>query len=654
MDTSGTGKSSLRVQRLRAEYLVSSEHPSPERVKARLDETAVKNLAEALSFAISRWFSNADSSIWLVRRLDLELDVNAAWNQEQLAQCWAAQIVRTLGMTLQGSGDGQDVLRFDNSAAYLARFLIDLAEGCAWSKWYYQPFDGLRLLPASAALRTAIGNESAIGYVALLQLPSNALEKVLRVLTAQDARRVLESIADGASSGDEIGCFVALWKAWEGAGLGRLEAVEEWRNALRLYLAAGRNDAKLSGPTLRAASLALLRFTRCLTTTSASETEKLLAALTSGDLSTLYIAAGAGDAEILRPLIRCPPEWVKAVGEALVARYSGKAVHEPAAATDHRHTPFGGIFLLLPFIDALPLEEATGDWPDPKDMTAVALVRFLILVKYCGQVRAQRISFDPLVRDLMGIDPSFSPQALAKWQTRISQAKVETFLEKMTAWQRETGAVRGQRLVLACIRRPGSPVAVLLDSARGVWLFAGGYHPRRPDCLVARLRKWLCDINPEAETVLSDGVFVDALYSEFPDIQIEERLSQSVTRMAEKDKAIAEILVRMDKLPDDFAYLCLPKSFRISRSLDLALSVGAQGIMRAFSWHLPGFAKSSLPYLYDNFLDFSGSVADESGRHVVRLGKPPLNLVLNITGMAHKTYGLSWLDGRPLALFQEG
>src|SRR5205823_5585524 len=49
-----------------------------------------------------------------------------------------------------------------------------------------------------------------------------------------------------------------------------------------------------------------------------------------------------------------------------------------------RQTPFGGAFLLLPVLDALPLSEATADWPDADGTPADALARLLILVKCLG------------------------------------------------------------------------------------------------------------------------------------------------------------------------------------------------------------------------------------------------------------------------------
>jgi hypothetical protein len=119
------------------------------------------------------------------------------------------------------------------------------------------------------------------------------------------------------------------------------------------------------------------------------------------------------------------------------------------------------------------------------------------------------------------------------------------------------------------------------------------------------------------------------------------------------DRGTGELLARLDKLPDDVAYLALPRALGVAPVLDRTLSVIAQGVLRAFAWRLPGFADSSLPYLYANFLEFAGSIEDTQSHHVVSLGKPPLHLVLNITGMARATYSLSWLDERPFALWTE-
>jgi hypothetical protein len=120
MDPQETGRHSLHVHCLRAQYLVSFLHPSPETVKARLDKTATKFLGAALGTAFSRFSSPGSPGIWLIRRLEVDWAVDAAWEPERLARGWAGQIVQTVAATLESSRDGDNVVWFASQAAYLA------------------------------------------------------------------------------------------------------------------------------------------------------------------------------------------------------------------------------------------------------------------------------------------------------------------------------------------------------------------------------------------------------------------------------------------------------------------------------------------------------------------------------------------------------
>jgi len=99
--------------------------------------------------------------------------------------------------------------------------------------------------------------------------------------------------------------------------------------------------------------------------------------------------------------------------------------------------------------------------------------------------------------------------------------------------------------------------------------------------------------------------------------------------------------------------LTVPPSLRPSTLLDSGLTVAAAAIMRSFARRLPGFASSSLPFLYSNFLDISASLDEEAERRVVRLGRPPLAVILSVNGMFRSTYRLRWLDNRPFSLFPQ-
>jgi len=118
-------------------------------------------------------------------------------------------------------------------------------------------------------------------------------------------------------------------------------------------------------------------------------------------------------------------------------------------------------------------------------------------------------------------------------------------------------------------------------------------------------------------------------------------------------ESVRNLLARFASLPDELSYLTLPEDLKIPAPLDLVISVVAQNVLRNFAWRLPGFAESRFLYLSNNFLDFSASIEDDGPRRIARLGSPPLRLILSINGMLKQTYQLSWLDDRPIAIFEE-
>ena len=638
MDVGVTANSRLLIRRFHAQYQISRDHPAPERTRSRLDDAVTRGLAQTLAHALAPWFSKSDASVWLIRQLDVELDVNAGLAEELVTRTWAAQIARSAVVSVQAGSDGENVMGFANRAAYLARFLADLAEGRAWGKWYYEGFEGLRPLPVSAALRTAVCEQPATGREALRLLQPFELDHVLRALSAQDTLRVLDRFAETDASGDEFLCFQAVWSIWT------FQVGEDWRNALRLYLDASRDT--IGGLPLRAAALALLRLQRGLSNGKVS----LVTILTNGDIAALYESVGASDAEMLAPLLRCPPEWVQEVSAQLLAQNTGSVAAETVASPGPRQTNFGGLFLLLPLIDELPLDEATHGWPDTENVSAVALARFLLLIKSCGQPCGHYVFHDFLLRDLLSISPAFSLDALADWQKAVSASHLQLFLKTLETWHSKRGAIRGETLILALVspsalsQGRGSPT-ILIDVARGIWLTTTDYSACNPKRLIGSLERCLSADTLENANLLCDPVLMEFLRAAFPDRQALSLDDAAVSKLAGEDDAVAGILARLDKLPGDFNYLSLPKSWRISPAFDRALSVGTQGLLRSFAWRLPGFASSNLPYLYSKFLDFAGSMEEEPARRVVRLGSSAA-----ASDTEHDGHGAqniyTWLAGR--------
>jgi hypothetical protein len=643
----------FQIYRFRVQYLVPAQHPAPERAKDRLDSAVTQQLAPMLSSVFSAWFSDSDPGIWCVRRLEVELAVNAAWEREQLSRAMTTQIARILGATLQAGGAQDNVRHFPNRATYLASFLSDLAAGVAWSQWYYESFAGLRLLPTSAALRTAICDEFQTGSEALAQLANDDIKRVVRTLTEQDARRTLETLTAQAPPSDNFRCCQVVWEAWQGRTTGDFSVNGEWRLALFLYLTVVREQHEVGGVNVQRAALALVRLARRLADASASRYQQFANALTGGELSFLYMAAGAGDAEALLPLFHCPPAWTREVAAALFTQRTGQATREIVTMPDRRDTAFGGVFLLLPILDNFPLAEAIRDWPHTDEAAAISLVRFLLLIKCCGQDWAQRVFYDPVLRDLLLIPPSISHDVLHAWENQLTPTHLRTFLDVLVDWQISQGAVGEEQQVLAVTFLRRRPQAVLIDAARGLWMLLQQQSVRRPHAVPTMLLERLGQLERNDGLLVCDAALFPFLRAQCPTLKLVNAVAYDSTAVPDDETKLREVLVRLDRLPDELAHLALPASFGLSRSFDLTLSIAAQHLLRAFAWRLPGFARSHLPYLYANFLAGAGSLEEESSRRVVRLSRPPLHLVLNMTGMLRNRYQVSWLDERPFVLFPE-
>src|SRR5262249_16874123 len=139
------------------------------------------------------------------------------------------------------------------------QFLCDLADGAAWSKWYYKPWEGLRALPTNTAVREALSRDPGVGESALLQLLNeNRAGKVLRELSDADCLTVLRAFC--ATSSDN-GTGEIATSYLQAAFRARLCIHSD--NPLETYLVMRQNDSTLpSSPNVMLAIRAVIALAR--------------------------------------------------------------------------------------------------------------------------------------------------------------------------------------------------------------------------------------------------------------------------------------------------------------------------------------------------------------------------------------------------------
>jgi hypothetical protein len=420
-----------------------------------------------------------------------------------------------------------------------------------------------------AALRTAICNDVATGKTALGLLPPVELQQVLNELTSQDARHILERFAEDDTAVEEAVCREAVAGAMSNL-VGLTKLADESRRALYLFIVATRETIEASGAPLLAAVLAAAKLTDHLSGESAAEKQKLVAAYARKE------APASTDSAI-------------------------------RTGTELRTTAFGEIFLLLPRLDEMPLSEATREWPDSNGVAAVSLARWLVLLKCCGREQSVRAFYDPLLRDLLSIPLTLSPETLRQWQARLTPRHVEDFLAALIEWQSSRGAIDGKEQLLLSATPPGtSSELVLIDAARGLCLRIDRHLTRKPQRIIQSLRASLDMLLAQEGVLYSDPALVPALRENFPQLHVIDLAARAIAPA--ETRGIDAVIARLDKLQDDLEFLRLPTHLRIARPLGRALTIAAQQLLRGFAWRLPGFAESNLPYLSRNFLAFSATI----------------------------------------------
>jgi hypothetical protein len=106
--------------------------------------------------------------------------------------------------------------------------------------------------------------------------------------------------------------------------------------------------------------------------------------------------------------------------------------------------------------------------------------------------------------------------------------------------------------------------------------------------------------------------------------------------------------------------------FGVPASVDVAGTWGSAGdvdraavvtatarALERFARRLPGFATSQPEYLRRNFLAVEASIEREPSRIVVRVTRPPLHVLLSMTGLIRRKYTLAWLGETPIEIFPE-
>jgi len=680
-ENTGRTASALRIQRLHSEYLVGRDHPFPESLRSELDEFVRRRFQDLCSRALEPFCPAGDESLWFIRQLNVDLALDAtAWDPERLARPWAVELGRSVRRVLSGGERGDDVVRFPNRAAFLARFVADLASGSAWDKWFYDSFDSLRSLPTGSAICEALVGDASIAEAALHRVSEEGhLEKVLAQLSPAGARRIVQTLAHaaGSSPSDARSIIEALLNSPREASLISTGRPAE---ALRLFVAASERNSAIPVTGLAEALDHLLALAEYL---RADARGTVLEALLRGDLNEALQAAESSSALAALNYFR---STVKA-DAALMARTIAQLQKPgPAARANGQFLEgfCGGAFLLLrPVIDSGisrlidSIAPAASTEPD-----AAADWRRLVLLKCLGHDHALRNSDDSVLALAAGANrPGDSLLRVSgktthplPWRAFVTalaeRGRIETgcWLAELVVGcplERRTLVIRDlasdEWLWAGVIASDADAAAQTLESAIE---FLGTACGLRAECvfldpgLRREIRK--ATASPDCPAILRspEAAVQDASAGDVNESAFTLWHKSPRTIPPEDRDRWARQLSRIVPGATDLDYLRGDSpgwSGGLEPSTDLFWSVAARGVLKDFARRLIGFDQSSCSFLYRNFLDMPASIrvqpgADDVNEIQVHLQRPPLYLVLNIAGMDGESFAVPWIHDERVAL----
>ncbi len=425
--------SRLHAAHHNAAYRIPREHPRPDALRARLDGAMRDRLPDRLARTLA--LPEDDARVVLIRRLPVSLAVRADWSDAAIADAWTAAIALSLKRVLEDVPDGTMV--FADRAAYLKEFLIDRAAGHAHERWYYRAFEGLALLPLSAAIRTAVLEIPKDGELALLRMSPPARNAILRALSEADAARVLRGLLpDVPSEPSERVLVRALERIEGGSRTATLKGYLELRESLP------DEPPQSVGAAIERAGAFLHAAARI------ADVARLIKAIKSADLAILVRLTDVDTGQALLRLQAAPAH--------VLLRAAGLA--EPGPEPDRRATPYGGAFLLLENLAELPLDDWCRRWPSAGDTPAAQALRWVLLLQSLGTARSSGASHDPVLRDLLGLPPTLDLRA---WCRSLKSPLLTEVQSRLEAWQEAQGHLSGHRIESS---------SVWIDDGRGLYV----------------------------------------------------------------------------------------------------------------------------------------------------------------------------------------
>lgn len=671
-----------RIGHWHCRYRPVAAPPASAAAVERIERAVRPRVAEAYAAALDCVFED-DPAVYVLRRVNVRLALNAAGSEEGLAREWGqrlgAAVVRGVA---SGADGGGNLARFDDEADYVAHFISDLLDGLAWERWYYGVFSKLKgMSREEVILALLLERRESVGELFGRLSRLGCLERTLGRLGGAGASELWASLAPSAANVEPQAFRVFVRSAlrlldllgmWAGTAPSESTLLESYA-AERPAAPDWRDRQSLAAAVLGVVRHALRR--AYVADCAVAEVARRLAHARAQireefdwlDVQWLEAALPSAFARETAGGDRTPGGVETAADEltavaVLRARAAGVTPFQRKLLEHARALLLEGKVRLErgrtnSAVNATRLYAAlsTADAELAARPAAATLVeRILLCAEWCAStpepletlaaVRAGRDAATAFGRRppealcaILNAGPSAADvlEAVIRQTGALHNVRDETLIQTECAGLfLVLRAVLDVRLAqLAAVTGAGPLPSVLL--ALGIeWAGAGAVREGEID---AGLAFW-CGLGPSPGTAAE---LLSALDEEGC-----RRLLAEMRRLMEARRAVHPSMASPEESPPEATLAALtagwPPDVPISNELVLVASYA----LRLWAQWLPGIPGSSVPYLLRQLLRRGGELRVGERRVEVRLRPGPMDVVLELASYTKELPAVSWLADR--------
>lgn len=397
------------IERFHSNYIIQKGKINPTTVQNKLDRIAGNLLEKEIHLTLSQVLHD-NSVLYFIRKIKVDLGLNLAkLNDRAIAKLWAKKITSSIIHLLQSADrpylepyKDLNVAIFQNRAVYLTNFIQDLLIGRAWDKWYFQEFKYLSPLPKKEIIKLIFKqHREIIEEIFMVSVEMGTLDKILEELAEEDIKAIYSHYLGESLRKDfdsiiktESRDYIKIVQFISGIiRNGQIDISadlpQSYKVCLKVYLLALKKypefkpEASLKGAI---EDVIFHKRERLLTT----KPEELDIVDTPEEIST---------PDVSKKII----------------------------------TPYGGLFLLIPSILEIKLNDIINQssFPEEVNISPLNYFLFFLALKICNQKISGHSNIDPGLLLFAGLEKRVSFKNLVNYAETTTSSMNEEFLKSL-------------------------------------------------------------------------------------------------------------------------------------------------------------------------------------------------------------------------------